>query len=75
MNTKLLGASLFGCLLASTASAGTNEWTADWAQGVSKYLVDDGNDNELNISCSNENDSHNVTAFCQHRGKAMCLRR
>lgn len=68
MNTKLLRASLLGCLIANTASAGTNQWTTDWAQGISEYLVDDGNGNELNISCSNDNDSP-VTAFASIAGK------
>ncbi|PAU59209.1 hypothetical protein BZL41_17005 [Pseudomonas sp. PIC25] len=34
--------------------AGTYEWTSGWGMGVSEYSVDDGNGNELNISCPSE---------------------
>ncbi|RON49603.1 hypothetical protein [Pseudomonas frederiksbergensis] len=68
MKQKLLLAFFLGCSITSTVSAGTYEWTSDWAQGVSEYLVDDGNGNELNISCSNE-EGHPVTAFATIGGK------
>lgn len=68
MQQKLLLASLFGCVVVSSASAGTYEWTSDWAQGINEYLVDDGNGNELNISCSNE-EGHPVIAFATIAGK------
>lgn len=40
-----------------TAHAGTYEWTSGYAQGVTEYLVDDGNGNELNISCPDDDES------------------
>ncbi len=40
-----------------TAHAGTYEWTSGYAQGVAEYLVDDGNGNELNISCPDDDES------------------
>lgn len=38
MQQKLLLASLLGCVMVNTASAGTYEWTSDWAQGINEYL-------------------------------------
>lgn len=50
------------------ADAGTYEWTSAWTQGVTENLVDDGNGNELNISCPDEN--RPVQAFATIAGKA-----
>lgn len=42
---------LCGLLTCASVQAGTYEWTSGWGMGVSEHLVDDGNGNELNISC------------------------
>ncbi|KSC58724.1 hypothetical protein [Pseudomonas aeruginosa] len=56
--------------LAATGSvlAGTYEWTTGYAQGVQEHLVDDGNGNELNISCPDDGESA-VSAYATVAGK------
>lgn len=56
MNTKILLAVALSCLATNTVSAGTNTWTTGWAMGTSVYTVDDGNGNELSISCPDDSD-------------------
>lgn len=56
--------------ISGNALAGTHQWTSEWAQGVSEYMVDDGNGNELNISCPNDTDS-STTAFATVAGKQI----
>lgn len=59
------------CSLLTCASvhAGTYEWSSGWGMGVSEHIVDDGNGNELNISCpDNEEDGH-VRAYATISGK------
>ena len=53
MKTALLISVLLASF-ATTATAGKYVWTSGWGQGVTEYLVDDGNKNELNISCPDE---------------------
>lgn len=68
MNQKLLLTALLGTLLSSTTQAGTYEWTSGWGQGVTEYLVDDGNGNGLNIACSSEDDQA-VRAYASISGQ------
>lgn len=68
MNPKLLLTALLGTLLSSTTQAGTYEWTSGWGQGVTENLVDDGNGNGLNISCSSEDDQA-VRAYASIAGQ------
>ncbi|AYW72324.1 hypothetical protein N0002_07080 [Pseudomonas aeruginosa] len=56
------------CIVATdTVFAGTYEWTSAYTQGVEEHLVDDGNGNELNISCPD--DERPVTAYASITGK------
>lgn len=68
MKKKLLLAAVLTTAAASTASAGTYEWTSGYAQGVQEHLVDDGNGNELNISCPDDGESA-VSAYATIAGK------
>lgn len=68
MRTKALLVAALGCLITSTASAGTNTWTTGWAMGTSEYAVDDGNGNELVIACSDEEERY-VSASTTVNGK------
>ncbi|MDH4567192.1 hypothetical protein E8E95_10925 [Pseudomonas sp. BN414] len=57
-------------LLAGTgAHAGTYEWTSGWGMGVSEHLVDDGNGNELNISCPDHEEDGYVRAHASIGGR------
>ncbi len=57
-------------LLAGTgAHAGTYEWTSGWGMGVSEHLVDDGNGNELNISCPDYEEDGYVRAYASIGGR------
>lgn len=58
--------SLLAC---SIASAGTYEWTTGWGMGVSEHMVDDGNGNELNISCPDYEEDGAVRAYATIAGK------
>lgn len=68
MHKQLLLASLLSYIATSTAFAGTYEWTVGYTQGVAEHLVDDGNGNELNISCPDD-DERSVTAYATIAGK------
>ncbi|WP_116426022.1 hypothetical protein [Pseudomonas citronellolis] len=68
MCKQILLASLLGCVATSTTFAGTYEWTSAYTQGVEEHLVDDGNGNELNISCPDD-DERPVTAYASITGK------
>lgn len=68
MRKQILLASLLGCVATSTTFAGTYEWTSAYTQGVEEHLVDDGNGNELNISCPDD-DERPVTAYASITGK------
>lgn len=69
MNQILLFVSLGAALLTTSSSqAGTYEWTTGFAQGVVEHIVDDGNGNGLNISCSAD-DGRAVTAYASIAGK------
>ncbi|WP_152224110.1 hypothetical protein [Pseudomonas sp. SCB32] len=68
MNKKLLLTALLGTLLSSATQAGTYEWTSGFAQGVTEHLVDDGNGNGLNISCSSD-DGQAVRAYASIAGQ------
>ncbi len=69
MSTKTLWLPLLCGLACSSAFAGTYEWSAGYAQGVAEHLVDDGNGNELNISCPDDGETA-VTAYATIVGKA-----
>lgn len=58
--STLLLCSLLAC---PGAYAGTYEWTSGWGMGVSEHLVDDGNGNELNISCPDYEEDGYVRAY------------
>ncbi|MBD9574806.1 hypothetical protein IB260_05735 [Pseudomonas sp. PDM23] len=64
----LLSGIALAALNISSASAGTYEWTSGYAQGVQEHLVDDGNGNELNISCPDDDESA-VSAYATIAGK------
>ncbi|BCR23452.1 MULTISPECIES: hypothetical protein [Pseudomonadaceae] len=68
MNQKLLLTALLGTLLSSVAQAGTSIWTASYTQGVEEHLVDDGNGNQLNITCPDDGESA-VSAYATIAGK------
>ncbi|PYC29607.1 hypothetical protein DMO17_02615 [Aquipseudomonas alcaligenes] len=68
MKNNLLMVTLISSLMASTASAGTNEWTAGWGMGASEHLIDDGNSNSLNVSCPDDPEGH-VSAYATIGGK------
>ncbi|MBB4868275.1 hypothetical protein HNP46_007198 [Pseudomonas nitritireducens] len=68
MRNTLLIASALAAVSISTAHAGTYEWTSGWGQGITEHIVDDGNGNGLNISCSSEDDQA-VKAYASIRGK------
>ncbi|WP_346796054.1 hypothetical protein R5M92_11335 [Halomonas sp. Bachu 37] len=55
--------------LASPAMAGSYEWTAGWGMGVSEYHVSDGNNNELHISCPDDEYSGYISATATINGK------
>ena len=69
MSTKTLWLPFLCGLACSPAFAGTYEWSAGYAQGVAEHLVDDGNGNELNISCPDDGETA-VTAYVTIAGKA-----
>lgn len=60
---------LCGLLACTSANAGTYEWTSGWGMGVSEHMVDDGNGNELNISCPNYEEDGAVRAYATIAGK------
>lgn len=68
MNKKLLLTVALGAMTTNTTWAGTYEWTSGYAQGVAEHMVDDGNGNELNISCPDDDES-SVTAYATIAGK------
>jgi len=68
MNRNIALISLLCWIMANTASAGTYKWTSGWGMGVSEYLVDDGNGNELNISCPDDEEKY-VSAYATIAGK------
>ncbi|MEN1415844.1 hypothetical protein AAIG96_28650 [Pseudomonas aeruginosa] len=47
---------------------GRFKWTTGYAQGVEEHLVDDGNGNELNISCPDDSESA-VSAYATIAGR------
>lgn len=57
------------CAFSAAASAGAYEWTSGWGMGVSEHLVDDGNGNELNISCPDDEEQGYVSAYATINGK------
>lgn len=57
MNKKLLLTAALGAMATNTTWAGTYEWTSGYAQGIAEHMVDDGNGNELNISCPDDDES------------------
>ena len=68
MHKGILLALVFGGIAVNTAWAGTYEWTSGWAQGVTEHRVDDGNGNELNISCPDD-DTQSLSAYATIDGK------
>lgn len=61
---------MFCCVLTcASAYADTNEWTSGWGMGVSEHLVDDGNGNELNISCPDYEEDGYVRAYAKIGGR------
>lgn len=70
MKQQRLLASLACCaLLASPAIAGTYEWTSGWGMGITEYSVDDGNGNELIISCAAYEEDGYVSAYATIHGQ------
>lgn len=67
MNKKLYLALVIGSMVANSVWAGTYEWTKGWAQGVTEHMVSDGNGNELNVSCSNDEETP-ITAYATIAG-------
>ncbi|OHZ01904.1 hypothetical protein R5R73_15515 [Salinicola sp. LHM] len=73
MNKRLcLSFLLFCAMIAAgrSATAGTYEWTSGWGMGVSEHLVDDGNGNELNVSCPDYAEDGYVSAYATIHGKS-----
>jgi len=56
-------------LVAGSAMAGTYEWTSGWGMGISEHLVDDGNGNELNISCPDYEEDGYIRAYASIAGR------
>lgn len=69
MNKALLLTAILGCTVAGTSLAGTYEWTSGFTQGVTENMVDDGNGNDLNISCPSD-ESESLSAYATIAGKA-----
>ncbi|MFL3985176.1 hypothetical protein LER60_32125, partial [Pseudomonas aeruginosa] len=65
--TKML--LLCSLLTCTSAQAGTYEWTPGWGMGVSEHLVDDGNGNELIISCPDYEEDGYVRAYASIGGR------
>ncbi|WP_437884449.1 hypothetical protein [Pseudomonas sp. LRF_L74] len=68
MPKKLILLPLLGWITANAAHAGTYEWTTGYTQGVEEHLVDDGNGNQLNISCPDDDESP-VSAYATIAGE------
>ncbi|PAU63661.1 hypothetical protein [Pseudomonas indica] len=68
MNKYILLSLILSSIITPTAWAGTYEWTSGWGMGVSEYLVDDGNGNELVIACPDD-DSEYVSASATVNGR------
>lgn len=68
MNKALLLTAILGCTVAGAALAGTYEWTSGFAQGVTENMVDDGNGNDLNISCPSD-EGESLSAYATIAGK------
>lgn len=68
MKRTLICAAL-ATMMSGAVSAGTYEWTSGWGMGVSEHLVDDGNGNELNISCPDDEAQGYVSAYATIAGK------
>lgn len=66
--TSITAALLISLITAASALAGTYKWTSGWGMGVSEYLVDDGNGNELNISCPDDEERY-IRAYATIAGK------
>lgn len=64
----LLFAFAINAIATCTAQAGTYEWTASYTQGVEEHLVDDGNGNQLDITCPDDDESP-VSAYATIAGK------
>ena len=56
-------------ILTSPALAGNYEWTSGWGMGVSEYHVSDGNNNELLISCADDEYSGYISATATINGE------
>lgn len=65
--TKIL--LICGLLTCASAQADIYEWTSGWGMGVSEHLVDDGNGNELNISCPDYKEDDYVRAYATIGGR------
>lgn len=66
---KTLICAALATMMSGAALAGTYEWTSGWGMGVSEHLVDDGNGNELNISCPDYEEQGYVSAYATINGK------
>ncbi|CDI95162.1 hypothetical protein BN889_07162 [Pseudomonas aeruginosa PA38182] len=55
--------------VSGNTQAGTYEWTPGWGMGVSEHLVDDGNGNELIISCPDYEEDGYVRAYASIGGR------
>ena len=54
--------------LSANLYAGTYEWTEGYGMGVTEYLVDDGNENSLVISCPPDSEE-GISAYAHIQGK------
>jgi hypothetical protein len=69
MNKTLFLTAILSSVTANIVLAGTYEWTSGFTQGVNENMVDDGNGNDLNISCPDDEDQ-GVSAYATIAGKA-----
>lgn len=70
MNKTFLTALVLGWMTAPAAWAGTYEWTSGWGQGQSEYSVDDGNSNDLLITCPDYQEDGPISALATINGQS-----
>ncbi|UJJ30518.1 hypothetical protein [Halopseudomonas maritima] len=66
MKKSLCATALISVLSISSVSAA--EWTSGWAMGTTEYTINDGNQNELLIACSDD-DGKYVQAYATIDGQ------
>jgi hypothetical protein len=68
MNKTLFLAAILACSTVGTAMAAPQEWSSGFTQGVTENMIDDGNGNELNITCPSD-EEESISAYATIAGK------